>query len=99
MNMLDRCRLFSLCLLAAACGFAQAHGGVDHGGHDDHSGHTPPAAHQEKTSVRFADVQLLDQNGMPVRLEKDLVSDRLVVMGFIYTSCTVSYTHLTLPTN
>jgi protein SCO1/2 len=38
--------------------------------------------------VRFADVALLDQNGMPVRLEKDLVGDHLVVMGFIYTSCT-----------
>mgnify|MGYP001031011553 FL=1 len=82
MKKLDRCRLFSLCLLAASCGLAQAHNGVDH------SGHGTPAAHQEKTSVRFADVQLLDQNGMPVRLEKALVADRLVVMGFIYTSCT-----------
>lgn len=88
MKMLDRCRLFSLCLLAAGCGVAQAHGGVDHSGQGDHNGHVPPAAHHEKASVRFADVQLLDQNGMPVRLEKDLVSDRLVVMGFIYTSCT-----------
>ncbi|UVL59308.1 SCO family protein [Pseudomonas sp. B21-012] len=82
MKLLDRCRLFSLCLLAASCGIAQAHNGVDH------SGHGAPAAHQEKTSVRFADVSLLDQNGMPVRLEKDLVADHLVVMGFIYTSCT-----------
>ncbi|MGH8463470.1 MAG: SCO family protein, partial [Pseudomonas sp.] len=81
--MLNRCRLFSLCLLAISCGLAQAHG--DHG---DHSGHGAPAAHQEKTSVRFADVSLLDQNGMPIRLEKDLVADHLVVMGFIYTSCT-----------
>ena len=38
--------------------------------------------------MRFADVSLLDQNGMPVRLEKDPVGDRLVVMGFIYTRCT-----------
>lgn len=38
--------------------------------------------------MRFADVALLDQDGMPVRLEKDLVGDHLVVMGFIYTSCT-----------
>ncbi|MNJ25959.1 hypothetical protein D3C77_204200 [compost metagenome] len=82
MKLLDRCRLFSLCLLAASCGLAQAHNGVDH------SAHGAPAAHQEKTSVRFADVSLLDQNGMPVRLEQDLVADHLVVMGFIYTSCT-----------
>ncbi|OII58360.1 electron transporter SenC, partial [Pseudomonas putida] len=46
------------------------------------------AARQEKASVRFADVSLLNQDGMPVRLEKDLVGDHLVVMGFIYTSCT-----------
>ncbi|EJT83858.1 electron transport protein SCO1/SenC [Pseudomonas putida S11] len=38
--------------------------------------------------MRFADVSLLNQDGMPVRLEKDLVGDHLVVMGFIYTSCT-----------
>ncbi|MDD1012667.1 SCO family protein [Pseudomonas rubra] len=82
MKLLDRCRLFSLCLLAASLGTALAHNGVDH------SAHGAPAAHQEKTSVRFADVSLLDQNGMPVRLEKDLVGDHLVVMGFIYTSCT-----------
>ncbi|CAK9889111.1 MULTISPECIES: SCO family protein [Pseudomonas] len=82
MKLLDRCRLFSLCLLAASCGIAQAHNGVDH------SAQGAPAAHQEKASVRFADVSLLDQNGMPVRLEKDLVADHLVVMGFIYTSCT-----------
>lgn len=47
-----------------------------------------PGGAPGKTSVRFADVSLLNQDGMPVRLEKDLVGDHLVVMGFIYTSCT-----------
>ena len=70
--------------LAFASNLALAHAGHDHDGH----GAQPPAARQEKTSVRFADVSLLNQDGMPVRLEKDLVSDHLVVMGFIYTSCT-----------
>lgn len=72
----------ALCLLAGAISQVHAHGGVDHSGHD------APAARQEKTQVRFADVGLLDQDGMPVRLEKDLVADRITVIGFIYTRCT-----------
>ncbi|PWB33919.1 SCO family protein [Pseudomonas sp. SDI] len=78
-------RLFALCLLAAASGSAMAHSGAHS---DEHAGHQAPPAHAEKTQVRFADVSLLDQHGMPVRLEQDLVGDKLVVMGFIYTRCT-----------
>ena len=83
MNANHPCQLMALSLLLASQ-LTLAHGGHDHGGPPA----PPPAAHQEKASVRFADVSLLDQDGMPVRLEKDLVGDRLVVMGFIYTSCT-----------
>jgi protein SCO1/2 len=46
------------------------------------------AARSESAQVKFADVALVDQNGKPVRLEKDLVTDKIVVMSFIYTSCT-----------
>lgn len=84
MNALHHARLLGLGLLLAS-NLALAHGGHEH---DAHAKHQAPAAHQEKADVRFADVGLLDQDGMPVRLEKDLVGDRLVVMGFIYTSCT-----------
>lgn len=80
MNAFKRCAVLTLCLLGASVGAVQAH--------DGHAGHQAPAPRQEKAQVRFADVQLLDQNGMPVRLEKDLVGDKLVVMGFIYTRCT-----------
>ncbi|UVN42164.1 SCO family protein [Pseudomonas mosselii] len=83
MNRLQGGKLFGLSLLLAS-NLALAHAGHDHGGQPE----APPAAHQEKASVRFADVALLDQDGMPIRLEKDLVGDHLVVMGFIYTSCT-----------
>ncbi|CAK15631.1 SCO family protein [Pseudomonas entomophila] len=83
MNTNSPRQLIALSLLLASQ-LTLAHGGHDHGGPPA----PPPAAHQEKASVRFADVSLLDQDGMPVRLEKDLVGDRLVVMGFIYTSCT-----------
>ncbi|MFT0868970.1 SCO family protein [Pseudomonas sp. CAM1A] len=83
MKSLQGGKLLGLSLLLAS-NLALAHAGHDHGGTPEQ----PPAAHQEKASVRFADVALLDQDGMPVRLEKDLVGDHLVVMGFIYTSCT-----------
>jgi len=83
MKSLQGGKLLGLGLLLASS-LALAHAGHDHGGTPEQ----PPAAHQEKASVRFADVALLDQDGMPVRLEKDLVGDHLVVMGFIYTSCT-----------
>ncbi|WP_238066415.1 MULTISPECIES: SCO family protein [Pseudomonas] len=83
MSAKHACKLLALSL-ALAGNLALAHGGHDHNGHAEQ----PPAARQEKASVRFADVSLLNQDGMPVRLEKDLVGDHLVVMGFIYTSCT-----------
>jgi len=74
------CRALALALaLALASNLALAHGG--------HAGQ-PAAASQEKASVRFADVSLLNQDGMPVRLEQDLVGEHLVVIGFIYTRCT-----------
>ncbi|MBV6289087.1 SCO family protein [Pseudomonas aegrilactucae] len=82
MKPIEACRVFALCLCTLGAAVAHAHGGADH------AGHGAPAARQEKTQVRFADVSLLDQHGMPVRLEQDLVGDKLVVMGFIYTSCT-----------
>lgn len=83
MNHHAGARLLGLSLLLASQ-LALAHAGHDHGGPPAE----PPAAHQEKASVRFADVALIDQDGMPVRLERDLVGEHLVVMGFIYTSCT-----------
>ncbi|QXI40700.1 SCO family protein [Pseudomonas xantholysinigenes] len=83
MNRSSRVTLLGLSLLLASP-LVLAHAGHEHGGQPSE----PPAARQEKTSVRFADVPLLDQDGMPVRLEQDLVGDHLVVMGFIYTSCT-----------
>ena len=48
----------------------------------------PKSASSESAQVKFADVALVDQNGKSVRLEKDLISNKIVVMSFIYTSCT-----------
>ena len=84
MNRFAHRGLLTFCLLAVGIGQALAHSA------DEHAGHNMPAksASSESTQVKFADVALVDQNGKTVRLEKDLVSNKIVVMSFIYTSCT-----------
>jgi protein SCO1/2 len=84
MNRFANSGLLTLCLLTASVGQALAHSA------DEHAGHEMPAksASSESAQVKFADVALVDQNGKAVRLEKDLVTDKIVVMSFIYTSCT-----------
>ena len=76
--------LLTLCLLAAGIGQALAHSAGEHAGHDMSAA---PAGFQS-TQVSFADVALVDQDGKAVHLESDLVAGRIVVMSFIYTSCT-----------
>jgi protein SCO1/2 len=84
MNRFANRGLLMLCLLTAGLGQALAHST------DEHAGHDMPAksASSESAQVKFADVALVDQNGKPVSLEKDLVRNKIVVMSFIYTSCT-----------
>ncbi|MHC8387251.1 SCO family protein [Pseudomonas sp. MDT2-39-1] len=84
MNRFAHHGLLTFCLLAVGIGQALAHSA------DEHAGHDMPAksASSESAQVKFADVALVDQNGKPVRLEKDLVTNKIVVMSFIYTSCT-----------
>ncbi|WP_433739984.1 SCO family protein [Pseudomonas putida] len=84
MNRFAHRGLLTLCLLSVGIGQALAHSA------DEHAGHTMAAksASSEKAQVKFADVPLVDQNGKTVSLEKDLISNKIVVMSFIYTSCT-----------
>ncbi|TWC48921.1 protein SCO1/2 [Pseudomonas sp. SJZ080] len=84
MNRFARRGLLTFYLLAAGIGQALAHSA------DEHAGHDMPAksTSSESAQVKFADVTLVDQNGQPVRLEKDLVTNKIVVMSFIYTNCT-----------
>jgi protein SCO1/2 len=84
MNRFAHRGLLTLCLLAVGTGQALAHSADEHAGHDMQA----KSASSESTQVKFADVALVDQNGKTVRLEKDLVSNKIVVMSFIYTSCT-----------
>lgn len=55
---------------------------------DPHAGHHGHAQAPESARVRLADVQLIDQHERPQRLKDDVVAERIVVVGFIYTSCT-----------
>lgn len=84
MNRFAHRGLLTFCLLAVGIGQALAHSADEHAGHDMQ----PKSVSPESTQVKFADVALVDQNGKTVRLEKDLVSNKIVVMSFIYTSCT-----------
>ncbi|MCY1259631.1 hypothetical protein D9M68_266830 [compost metagenome] len=66
-----------------------AHSTGEHGEHAGHSGHMmEEVKHQEASEVSFANVPLLDQRGREIHLKQDLVENRIVVMGFVYTSCT-----------
>lgn len=47
-----------------------------------------PSVEPAQGRVRFAEVTLLDQHGRSLSLKDDVVADRVVVMGFVYTSCT-----------
>jgi len=46
-----------------------------------------PGQRLENTRVNFADVPLLDQAGQTVRLERDLLAHKIVVLGFVYSQC------------
>ena len=57
--------------------------------HDDHSKHAAPKAEAPKpVKVSLADVPLVDQGGRKVRLKSDVMAGKVVVVDFIYTTCT-----------
>lgn len=84
----------ALCAFGLSGAPALAHSPSEHAGHEGHGGHEGHAGHAaaptppEAAQVRFADVPLTDQHDRQVNLREEVVGDRIVVMGFIYTSCT-----------
>jgi protein SCO1/2 len=84
MNRFAHCGLLTFGLLAFGIGQALAHSADEHTGDDMAAKKASP----ETARIKFADVTLLDQDGKLVSLEKDLVRNKIVVMSFIYTSCT-----------
>jgi protein SCO1/2 len=57
--------------------------------HEDHRKHAAPRD-ETPTPVRLAlpDTPLLDQDGRKLRLRSDVLAGRVVVVDFIYTTCT-----------
>ena len=68
------------------------HHGPAAGEDDPHAHHRAmmekPAEAAPATSLRFKDLPLLDQDGQELRLVSDVIGDRIVVMNFVYTTCT-----------
>ncbi|MBI5364578.1 MAG: SCO family protein [Planctomycetes bacterium] len=49
---------------------------------------SPPSAAEPASSVRLPDVELVDQDGRRRRLASDVVAGRVVVLEFVFTTCT-----------
>lgn len=47
-----------------------------------------PVEPAKSTEVELLDLALTDQNGAEMKFVSDVIGDRIVVMDFIYTSCT-----------
>lgn len=58
--------------------------------HAQHKAMTKKPAEQPASSTRveLLDKMLVDQNGNKVKFVSDVIGDRIVVMDFVYTSCT-----------
>lgn len=59
---------------------------------DPHAHHramlNKPVEPAKSTEVELLDLALTDQNGAEMKFVSDVIGDRIVVMDFIYTSCT-----------
>jgi protein SCO1 len=77
----------ALLLAAALFALPGAQAADDHSHHQHHA----PKAEDAKPStvkVRFDDAVLVDQTGRSLRLKSDVLGDQVVVVDFVYTTCT-----------
>jgi protein SCO1/2 len=56
--------------------------------HDAHHHVASPDAKPKAARVTLHDIQLVDVDGQTIRFKSEAVGNRIVVVGFIYTSCT-----------
>lgn len=56
--------------------------------HDMHQHHSAAAPAPGAVTVRGLDTTLLDQDGRTVHLGRDVIGRKIVVVDFVYTSCT-----------
>jgi protein SCO1/2 len=68
------------------------HGQQAEGEKDPHAHHkammNKPAEPPKSADVDLKDLELVDQDGNTVRFVSDVIGDRIVVMDFVYTTCT-----------
>jgi protein SCO1/2 len=82
-HRIHRRRLLTLAALLPFAGVAT----VD--AHENHKQRAAPAEQAPKSvKVALADTPLVDQDGRKLRLKSDLMAGRIVVVDFIYTTCT-----------
>lgn len=76
----------SLSRTGVLAAFALAMAGVPAAAHDmhQHAATPPPGA----VTVRGLDTTLIDQDGRKVHLQRELIGRKIVVVDFVYTSCT-----------
>jgi protein SCO1 len=90
MTRFSRARAIA-CLVAGALVCAGAARAADEHEHHDHSQHQDQAAKPvtgQSAEVRLTDVNVLTQDGKPVKFKTDVVGERIVVVDFVYTTCT-----------
>lgn len=91
-----RAALLALVLGMLAAGPAAAHSAEDHNAAKP--GTSPEAAPDEKRAVRLEplpDLTLVDRSGQELRFVSEVLGEHIVVMDFIYTSCTTACPVLT----
>lgn len=68
------------------------HGAAAEGEADPHAHHkammSKPAEPAKATQVKLKDLELITQDGETVRFVSDVIGDHIVVMDFVYTTCT-----------
>jgi len=83
--------LYAKAALAAFAGLALAVATPAARAHQDHvhsMQHGQAAKAAGKVQIKLPDTVLTDQNGTAAKLKTDAMADRLVVINFVYTTCT-----------
>jgi protein SCO1/2 len=74
-------------MLAGAAVLGAMHAAAAHDGHHQHRQTAPADIKPNAARVTLHDIQLVDVDGNPVRFKSEAVGDHIVVVSFIYTSC------------
>ena len=78
----------TLRVVLAALALATALPGVRAQDHSHHGHHEPAATAPGSVRIKLPEAAVTDQHGRTARFQSDFVGDRLVVINFIYTTCT-----------